>query len=298
MKNQLKQGLIKKQTLTDAEVAEVEQLAHVCNTYENLGMRIGWIKLRSPHNSITNDFLYYEDGALVGYLVVDNRGTKKKELTGMVHPDHRRKGIFTTLFTAAREECSQRGVSRLILICEHHSRSGQALIAALGAKHRFSEHEMILETLQARYTFDDRLSFRAAEEDDLDALVKIMMSEPDETLEELQAFVIQCFQETNCQFYIGMLGEGGVGCKEPVGCLRVYERPDVIGIYGFVVRPEYRGRGYGRQILEETIRDIQASSHKSIMLEVDTENSNALGLYRSCGFKESRTYGYYAFDLA
>ncbi len=297
MANQLKQGLVKKQTLTEAEVADIEQLAQVCNTYENLCMRIGWIKLRSPHNSVTNDFLYYEDGRLVGYLVLDNRGTKKKELTGMVHPNHRRKGIFSALFTAAREECSQRGVRRLILICEHSSRSGQALIGALGAKHKFSEHEMVLETLREKFAFDDRLSFRAAQESDLDALVKIMLGEPGETIEELQVFVIQCFQETDCQIYIATLGEAGVGCKEPVGCLRLYELPDTIGIYGFVVRPEYRGRGYGRQMLEEAIRGIQASSQKRIMLEVDTENANALGLYRSCGFKESRTYGYYAFDL-
>lgn len=298
MTNQLKQGLIKKQTLTDAEVAEIERLAHVCNAYENLSMRLDWIKLRSPHSNVTNDFLYYEDGALVGYLVLDNHGTKEKELTGMVHPDHRRKGIFTTLFTAARQECRQRGVQRLILICEHDSHSGQAALATLGAKHTFAEHEMILETLHEKLVFDDRLSFRAAQNSDLDALVTIMSGEPGETIEELQVFVIQCFHESNCQIYIATLGEAGLGCKEPVGCLRLYELPDEIGIYGFVVRPEYRGRGYGRQMLEETIRSIQARSEKRIMLEVETENTNALGLYRSCGFKESRTYGYYAFDLA
>ena len=297
MTNQLKQGLIKKQTLTDAEVTEIEQLAHVCNAYENLSMRIGWIKFRSPYNSMTNDFLYYEEGALVGYLVLDNHGTKEKELTGMVHPDHRRKGIFMALFTAARQECQLRGVHRLILICEHGSHSGQALIASLGAKQAFSEHEMILETLHEKFAFDDRLSFRAAQDSDLDALVTIMAGEPGETIEALQAFVIQCFQENDCQIYIATLGEAGLGCKEPVGCLRLYELPDEIGIYGFVVRPEYRGRGYGRQMLEETIRAIQARSQKRIMLEVETENTNALGLYRSCGFKESRTYGYYAIDL-
>jgi len=50
-------------------------------------------------------------------------------------------------------------------------------------------------------------------------------------------------------------------------------------------------------MLEETIHTIQARSQKQIMLEVDTQNTNALGLYRSCGFKETTTYGYYHLDI-
>ncbi len=296
MTNQLKQGLLRRQALTEAEVAEIEQLAHVCNTYENLSMRIDWIKLRSPHNSVTNDFLYYADGVLVGYLVLDRHGTQAKELTSMVHPDHRRRGIFTTLFTAARQDCLQRGVHRLLLICEHASRSGQALIAAQGAKHEFSEHEMFLETLHEKFAFDERLFIRQAYMNDLDALVTIMREDSSDSVEELQAFVIQSLQEPNCQIYIATLG--GLSCKEPIGCLRLYELPDEIGIYGFVVRPDYRGRGFGRQILTEAIHSIEVRSRKRIMLEVDTENTVAIALYHSCGFKESRTYGYYVYDLA
>jgi ribosomal protein S18 acetylase RimI-like enzyme len=94
------------------------------------------------------------------------------------------------------------------------------------------------------------------------------------------------------------LEETSAGFKEPVGCLKLYEMQDEVGIYGFVVRSAYRGRGYGRQILEETIRTIRAGSRKQIMLEVDSENTNAIGLYRSSGFKETTTYGYYNLDIA
>ena len=70
-----------------------------------------------------------------------------------------------------------------------------------------------------------------------------------------------------------------------------------IGIYGFIVRPDYRGQGYGRQMLEEAIRTIQFRSSKGIMLDVDTNNTNAIGLYRSCGFEVRATYAYYGLDL-
>jgi len=85
--------------------------------------------------------------------------------------------------------------------------------------------------------------------------------------------------------------------EEPIGCLRLDEMDGEVGIYGFVVRPGYRGRGYGRQMLEAVIRKIQAESQKGIMLEVDTENTIAIGLYRSCGFQVKTTYDSYDLDV-
>ncbi|MGH2478322.1 MAG: GNAT family N-acetyltransferase, partial [Ktedonobacteraceae bacterium] len=84
---------------------------------------------------------------------------------------------------------------------------------------------------------------------------------------------------------------------EPVGTLRVEEMPQEMGIHGFFVRPEYRGRGHGRQIIEETIATIRAQTTKPIMLEVDTNNLTALNLYRSLGFEIERTYEYYGLAL-
>jgi ribosomal protein S18 acetylase RimI-like enzyme len=297
MSDNRKQGLITKQTLTDTELTEIEQLGHICDNYENLHVRIDWIKLRPQGGDETNDFLYYEDGILVGYLVVDAYGTEEVELTGMVHPDYRRKRIFTTLLTAAKQECRGRGVRKLVLVCEQSSRSGQAFIATSGAHHDFSEYRMVLETFREKKVFDDRLFFREAYQSDLEALVTILIDGSDDTVEEVKSYIREGFNEPYCHFYLATFGEASLGCKEPIGCLRLYDMADEVGIYGFVVRPEYRGRGYGRQMLEETIRTIQAGSQKRIMLEVDTGNANAIGLYRSSGFKETTTYGYYSIAM-
>jgi ribosomal protein S18 acetylase RimI-like enzyme len=60
------------------------------------------------------------------------------------------------------------------------------------------------------------------------------------------------------------------------------------------VIPELRGRGYGREILARTIAELRAEGWQHIRIEVETENVNALGLYRSCGFQEIAEYRYYA----
>ncbi len=289
MPNEQRQGLVKRQTLTETELADIEQLTDICNNDEGLHTRLSWLRTR-PRGNETNDFLYYEDDTLVGYLNVSSYGSQEKELTGMVHPAYRHRGIFRALLTAAKEECLRRGVQKLILICEFASRSGQAFVAAIGAHHEFSEHEMFLATFQARHSFDQRLLMRKADAHDTEALTSIMATDLDD-IEEAKQYVAEKLLQHNQPFYLGVLDE------EPIGCLRLDEMDGEVGIYGFVVRPGYRGRGYGRQMLEAVIRKIQAESQKGIMLEVDTENTIAIGLYRSCGFQVKTTYHYYDLDV-
>ena len=80
------QGLVKKQILTEAEATSIEQLITTCNNYEGLHMRIDAGALHQRPGGEANDFLYYEDGMLVGYLFVEGWGSRDRELVGMVHP--------------------------------------------------------------------------------------------------------------------------------------------------------------------------------------------------------------------
>jgi ribosomal protein S18 acetylase RimI-like enzyme len=109
---------------------------------------------------------------------------------------------------------------------------------------------------------------------------------------------VRTFELPNQRFYLATYGGNEVSCGEPVGTVRTEEISREIGIYGLFVRPAYRRRGHGRQIMEETILAIRESSQKPIILEVDTSNSTALNLYHSLGFIIERTYEYYGINLA
>lgn len=65
------------------------------------------------------------------------------------------------------------------------------------------------------------------------------------------------------------------------------------GIYRLGVLPEHRGKGIGRAILRMAIEKLKEANASEIMLQVATENANALNLYRSCGFMETETMDYY-----
>jgi len=198
MPNEQRQGLVKRQTLTETELADIEQLTDICNNDEGLHTRLSWLRTR-PRGNETNDFLYYEDDTLVGYLNVSSYGSQEKELTGMVHPAYRHRGIFRALLTAAKEECLRRGVQKLILICEFASRSGQAFVAAIGAHHEFSEHEMFLATFQERNSFEQRLHVRKADEHDTEALTSIIATDLDD-IEEAKQYVAEKLLQHNQPF--------------------------------------------------------------------------------------------------
>lgn len=288
-----KQGIFAKEILTEDEIAEIQQLVTLGETLEGLHMRsfvMDMLKQRS--GSDTFDFLYYEQGQLVGYLGIDNYGTREKAIVGMVHPDHRRKGIARLLLHAAKEEGRHSGIEQLVLMCERASTSGTAFAQAVHAKLDYSEHEMVLRTFQERLVFDERITIRRAiNPDDVAALVTIMATDMGDA--QAQQYVAEMIKLNNQRFYLMTFGGPDLGCDEPIGSLRLVSLSEDTGIYGFVVRPEYRGKGYGRQLLQEVIRILHNESSKGILLEVDVNNTNALGLYLSIGFEIKTTYDYY-----
>ena len=291
MLNDSRHGLIAKQTLTPDEIAEISRLIDICNEHDRLRMRIGLEMLRERRGDETNDFLYYAGGQLVGYLEADSYSRKEKELTGMVHPDFRRQGIFTALFTAAKKELQQRGVQKLIFVCEHKSESGRAFLATTGAELAFAEHETWLGTFHERGRRTEGLSMRRAYAGDIDTIVSFLATDSG-NVDGVKGWVTELMGKPESFWFFLATLHG-----QPLGTVRLDFMEDVTGIYAFEVRLGYRGLGYGREMLEQLIHIARAASTKPIMLDVETDNTNAVGLYLSCGFEVKTTYDYYELSL-
>ncbi len=291
MTTENKRGLYQRQGLTQTELAEIETLATLCEAYEHLHMKLNWDTLRSRSQDQTNDFLYYENGLLVGFLAFFSFNPSEGEVSGMVQPEHRRKGIFTQLFTAARAECQRRNIPTLLLIVEHNSLSGQGFAASLKPEYQHSEYKMELTEVKPLPPLNPNLHFREAEADEAPILAHITaisfaMSESDVTW-----YAADRVQNTKNKVYIAVIDEAYIGKID------VSFNENEAYILGFGVLPAYRGHGYGRQILAQTVREIRATGQNSIALEVATENKNALSLYQSCGFTEVSSYDYYSLTM-
>lgn len=292
MTNNVQQGLIAKRTWTEEEIARAEALLNKCNSYEGLYIKLTTVMLRNRPGDETNDFLYYEDDKLVGLLSFDDLGQEDREMTGMVHPDYRRRGIFSALLEAAKGEAKRRGIERLIIVCERFSRSGQAFVEAIGAQYDFSEHKMILETFNERGPYREQIQIRLAGPEDVETLASISALSFGRSVENARLHTIASMNFPDSRFYLARLG------RTAVGAFNIFFSDDECGIYGVGVLPQYRGRAFGRQMLEQLIRSLRIEGwQQRIALEVETNNTNAIGLYRSIGFKEVTTFGYYNLDI-
>ena len=93
--------------LTKAELASIKVLEEMCEKDGGFQLKLNFDMLENRTGNNKEDFFHYEDGELVGFLASYGFGNKV-ELCGMVHPDHRRKGIFTRLLEMGLEETKKR----------------------------------------------------------------------------------------------------------------------------------------------------------------------------------------------
>jgi ribosomal protein S18 acetylase RimI-like enzyme len=286
-----RQGIYARRTLTDADLAEIEQLAQICQEHEPIELRVGWEALRLRTGDLPHEHLYYRDDVLIGMITLDGLGSDEAEATGMVHPSYRRQGVFRTLVEAAREECRKSKTQALILYFDHRSAAAIAFAEAIGAQHDFSEHSMRRDQDQPTPQLTQRLDFRKATADDAAAIAAILASDFDADPNQLRQNVARNMQSPVYQYYIAALD------GQPIGSLNVQTLGGDAYIYGFVVLPEQRGRGYGKEILARTIADITAARPQPVFIEVETNNDPAYGLYRALGFEVTTTYDYYRVAL-
>jgi len=287
----MKHGLSECQGLIASELSEIKQLARICNEYEGLDLKLNWSTLQTRPADQLNDFLYYIDDQLVGFLPLFAFNSLEGEISGMVHPDFRRRGIFSTLFEAARQESLRRGLPSLLLIAEQASPGAQGFAHHQAMTYDHSEYKMVLQEPRLPATLHERLLFRPARAEDLPTFTRITAQAFHMPEADITWYVVGALSQANRRYYVGEI-DGIV-----VGKIDVNLSEDEGSILGFAVRPEYQGQGYGRQILAHTVQEILHSGRPNIWLEVSTDNKNALSLYQSCGFKETGSYDYYRLQL-
>jgi ribosomal protein S18 acetylase RimI-like enzyme len=284
-------GVIGVSRLDPAERMAVEALLACCKQQEGIDLPLGLephaADLDQPSAESLDQFLAYEHGALVGFARLE--GWEEPELCAVVHPDHRRKGVGQALLSSAHSECRRRGEQTLVLVCDQAIASGPAFAAGVGAIFRFAEYRMVLDPAaidrsQPRLA---ELRLQPATAADTETLVRIQAVAFGDSESAVRQHVTQGLSMANRQYYIGMLG------AEPAGSMRIGRYREEADVTAFGVLPMYQGRGYGRQMLRDAIEILVAEAWPQIVIDVVTENRNALKLYQSCGFRETTTYGFY-----
>lgn len=280
-----------KQYINEEDCRKIEELKNACIAKEDMFLKL---ELEYKFNmsqanreeslAYVNEFLYYSGETLVGYLGICNFGGEAGELTGMVHPLFRKKGIFRRLYNLALEECKRRDFKKILLVCDNKSSSGLAFIKSAGAFYDFSEYEMKLHG-NCKFVIGNGVVLRKAKNSDLAEIE----SQNRKYFGSVGGVTIMPEEEEKRNRITYMIELGEV----IIGKIRIDFSDDEGFISGFGILPEYRGKGYGRQSLAAVLYILKEKGIDNIELEVSTENKNALNLYKSCGFVENSVTDYY-----
>jgi ribosomal protein S18 acetylase RimI-like enzyme len=261
--------------------SDVDRLAGTCAEFDGVDM-----KLAFEGGEVVTCALAWGAGDIVGYASID--GGSPVEITGMVHPGWRRRGIGRRLLAAIMADVDRRGAN-VLLIAEEASTSGQAFVGAIGWQPHSREDRMELDRLPGAAPPGGGVDIHVVRRPDADVYAATAArafdgegaAAGDRARRSLDIDGEQPFLFTS------------TATREPIGVARLSPEGGRAAVYGFGVVPAWRRRGAGGRMLDLLLSAAGEGGYSGSVLEVVPDNEPAVRLYRSRGFSTRRTYGYY-----
>lgn len=280
--------IVKTATLTPLQQSQIETLqtaAYKKHKLQNLAFLSNDINF---DRQLPCFFLGYVGEQLVAFLTLFMPTRTEAEVTAFTHPDYQNKGCFGLLLDEAIAVLRRVRIRELLFAVEPQSRSAAAVLRTLGCSTLVrSEYRM-----------------RAASLRDVPDCGALQMFEVDQSNRQLfRAAVAAVYPKERDMdnFYDSVvstdLRHGYILYSDrPIGIFSLgLEHGDSM-LYGVGIAPEYRGKGYGKQLMGHAMREGFRFA-KSMSLDVDSNNPVAYHLYLKCGFKVEFQVDYYSYKF-
>lgn len=273
--------------VTKELLLEIKTLQEICEKDGGFQLKLNFDMLENRQGKRKEDFLHYEDGRLVGFLGCYGFGDKV-EICGMVHPDYRRKGIFSELMEHGMVE-AQNHYTTILLNTPTDSQTAKEFLKNIPCEFSIAEYQMKwheTELLEA-----PQVTLRpSVSDEDFEAEIQL----------EVLGFGIneKDAREFNQELRNTISGQRLIIEADGItaGKMRVSESNGEAWIYGFAIFPKLQGKGIGRKALSNVVK-MEHQKGLPIFLEVEAKNAHALRLYESCGFRAYHSQDYYILKI-
>ncbi len=284
-------AILQSNSLTGEQIAQVRTLEAVCARSDGAEARISLDNGINAERDMDSFFLLYEHDTLLGLVSVFAPTKDVAEISACVHPAHRLRGYFRRLLERASAEVSKYGYKKLLLVHEASTQDGKAVAQKWNLAVEHSEYRLRF-TDAASFRGARKLTVRPAREEDMAAMVGVSIDAFEESEEDARRQIEKGFRDPTRKNYIA-LADG-----ETVGICGVSTADPEQYLFGIGVASNRRGKGYGRDMLEQVISLLRSESDRVIELEVDSENARAFQLYITSGFEVRSQYDYYEVGAA
>ncbi|NQT60510.1 MAG: GNAT family N-acetyltransferase [Bacteroidetes bacterium] len=280
--------ILKPTSLTKKQISEINILVSICNTYDNTNYVFDEAEDFKSETDV-NSFLLYSDNQLLSVISLFAPKKTEAELLAFTLPLHRRKGYFWKLLQEVETELKRRETNSILFVCNHISKEGNLTILKTAAAYEYSEFLMSYDRNgKCSIVGAGKVAIVKAREHDKSRLAQINKNAFIIDDEEAIEIIDGIFKSDRRKLY-SILYENVL-----VGMIGIYAEIDRKYIYGFCVDKEYQGQGIGKQALQNIVNVcLKEKSTCEIVLEVQTDNENALKLYTQVGFHVVTEFRYY-----
>ena len=278
-------NIMKSATLTEEEIAQIraaEALSLAAEGLENEAFLSNEINFDT---TLPCFYRYYENGTLQAFLTTFMPSSDVAEIVAFTHPDARRKGYFTALLRAAKQDLLAANIHKILFAMETKSKTATATLESITSP--------VLERSEYRMEHTGNgainalaLAIQPVTHENIDIFAQLE-NEAFPSEEENENFMQTVLESPTRHGYL--LYDGA----DAVGAFNINIETDAF-LYGVVVREIYRGRGYGKALVQHALR-LGLAQKEKLVLDVDSDNPAAFHLYQKCGFTIAFQVDYYSF---
>ena len=276
--------------LTDSQIASVRALVHVCNEYENLNGEVFFSNRLNYDTTIRCYYCMREDDRLIGFLSAFIPTKDVAEISAYVHPDFRRKGVFSALFSSVCEELVKYSIQDILFVSQPQAKACENVLEKFSAKKNHSEYLMEFRG-EAVEPMQTDLCLRLADLSNRETVIMLSEAAFEESRETAETIADNSLRADNIDVYLAYLGD----CV--IGKMSTNREGDELFIYGVAVLPEFQRQGYGKQMLNLLMCELSKPDRVRILIEADSKKPNAYGLYQRSGFDIVTEFDYVSYRI-
>lgn len=242
-------------TLTSKQYNDARELVSVCAEFD--GTRgVAFLEPElNEDKTFPAFYMMYDGGKLISMVSVFLPTEDEYEIYGYTLPSYRGKGYFKRLYKEALKNIKSRKFKEIVCVCEPESAAGKNTLKKLG-----------LDILRTEY------------------LMSYDMNYSEEAQGRLE---IESERDENTECYSAFLDEEAVGV-----CNVEFTRTHAV-IYGFHIFEEFRGNGYGSEMLILILNELINNEVEKILLHVNGANKVAHIMYSHHGFVSKEQIDYW-----
>lgn len=271
--------------LDEAQKALLHQLEDACNTADGTAFEIFASNVFNVYPQ-QNAFYFCREGeAVLGVLNVYADSPELAELTVLVAPQYRRRGVCAALLAAAKEELERYDYRKVRFKTDEAFAPAAEILQRRGFVPDGREYLMVAQPGAAAP--QDGITVRLAQDADVEALASLQAEAFGEEPETARRYVRETLAGSQQALYAAE--EAG----QVVGCTSVDLAGRYAYLYGLCVAAAMRGRGVGKAML----RGVLARQTRQTALHVEAENTAARRLYEGAGFRRQAVQAYWLGNL-